>query len=63
MARTPLGATPIEPDDAGPSARTFAVVLTLLLWQTGALIIQLLAMGMARQDASENANGAAGVLS
>ncbi|MDT5045510.1 MAG: hypothetical protein QOG75_1363, partial [Mycobacterium sp.] len=48
VAGTPWRATPVEPDDAKPAANPFGVVWILLLWQTAALVFQVLAMYMAR---------------
>lgn len=63
VARTPSRATPIEPDDATPPASPFPAVWILLLWQTGALIVTVLAGHMARQDANAETNAGALVLS
>jgi hypothetical protein len=55
LAGTPWRATPVEPDvepdDAKPAANPFGVVWVLLLWQTAALVFQVLAMYMARHGA------------
>ena len=48
VAGTPWRATPVEPDDATPAANPFGVVWILLLWQTAALVFQVLAMYLAR---------------
>jgi hypothetical protein len=48
VAGTPWRATPVEPDDAKPAANPFGVVWILLLWQTAALVFQVLAMYLAR---------------
>src|ERR1035441_3470311 len=45
-------ATPIESDDGTPAASPFAVVWILLLWQTAGLVLQVLAMYMARHGAT-----------
>jgi hypothetical protein len=52
VAGTPWRATPVEPDDAKPAANPFGVVWILLLWQTAALVLQVLAMYMARHGAT-----------
>jgi hypothetical protein len=55
VAGTPWRATPaepdVEPDVAKPAANPFGVVWILLLWQTAALVLQVLAMYMARHGA------------
>ena len=48
LAGTPWRATPVETDDAKPAANPFGVVWILLLWQTAAIVFQVLAMYMAR---------------
>ncbi len=56
VAGTPWRATPVEPDVepdvAKPAANPFGVVWILLLWQTAALVFQVLAMYMARHGAT-----------
>jgi hypothetical protein len=52
VAGTPWRATPAETDDAKPAANPFGVVWILLLWQTAALVFQVLAMYMARHGAA-----------
>jgi hypothetical protein len=52
LAGTPWRATPVETDDAKPAANPFGVVWILLLWQTAALVFQVLAMYMARHGAT-----------
>ena len=48
LAGTPWRATPVETDDAKPAANPFGVVWILLLWQTAAIVFQVLGMYMAR---------------
>src|SRR3984957_10211912 len=52
VAGTPWRATPAEPDVAKPAANPFGVVWILLLWQAAALVLQVLAMYMARHGAT-----------
>jgi hypothetical protein len=52
LAGTPWRATPVETDDAKPAASPFGVVWILLLWQTAALVFQVLAMYLARHGAT-----------
>lgn len=63
VASTPLPATPIEPDDAARPASSFGTVWNLLLWQTVALIVQVVAVCMARQDANSDTPAEPAVLS
>lgn len=53
VAGTPWRAAPVEPDDPKPPANPFGVVWILLLWQTAALIVQVLAMYLARHGVTE----------
>jgi hypothetical protein len=48
LAGTPWRATPVETVEPKPAANPFGVVWILLLWQTAALVFQVLAMYLAR---------------
>ena len=53
MAGTPWRAAPVEPEMPSRPANPFGVIWILLLWQTAALVVQILAMCMARHGATE----------
>jgi hypothetical protein len=57
VPRTPSRGASIEPDDAAPPASPFAAIWILLLLQTAALVIQVLAVCLARQEASPDPSG------